>query len=558
MPLKGKYIKYSPEITLEIFTLIYSKLINSGWKEYSSKKIEESYSQFKTQYNHLTHQQNKTFNTHIYPYEKEYAETTVQEILGYDPFAKEVIKEVIPEYVECIKPQFWVNTIKENNGNLIFDTKNFKFSYYSGTWGKAARNSGDSHFKPSTKEAYYAQNQPKSIEKWSVGTYVLFLKNLGDFRAGHIDIINNKFDGSCTFLEKYLSMDISREKDGEVKWFATKSEAEKFAKTLVEPVKCGNGILDRIEPKQPLKQAVHCKTQEEWNFVTEKLNYKWNNETGTNNTWSNYGNKTFINLSEKHFNSIESKNYNFQILSFQEWCDLNGYKMEKEVKFEVGKWYKNLGVSNRSSNFGKFLSIRNGREFWMSECIYQESKVDIEEQWLNYSDQTVECSLEEIQQYLPDNHPDKITPVIQQTRDMQSKFKVGEYVICCGNIYEYSKPQICRLTSVGESITDCRGKFKFSRNNNEESESVWLKNYVRHATPEEINNHLISIGQMSIGIQSGSTSDNAYNHLISSRNKIHEEFFNPAVKFERNYGYAVNPKYKQEFNIINKTKTIKF
>ena len=86
MPLKNKYLKYQPEITLEIFTLIYNKLINSGWTEYSNKIIEVSYSQFKTQYNYLTHQQDKTFNTHVCPYEKKYAETTVQEILGYDPF----------------------------------------------------------------------------------------------------------------------------------------------------------------------------------------------------------------------------------------------------------------------------------------------------------------------------------------------------------------------------------------------------------------------------------------------------------------------------------------
>lgn len=26
MPLKGKYLKYSPEITLEIFTLVWNKL----------------------------------------------------------------------------------------------------------------------------------------------------------------------------------------------------------------------------------------------------------------------------------------------------------------------------------------------------------------------------------------------------------------------------------------------------------------------------------------------------------------------------------------------------
>ena len=40
MPLTGRYLKYSPEITLEIFTLVWDKLINCGWKPYSNQEIQ--------------------------------------------------------------------------------------------------------------------------------------------------------------------------------------------------------------------------------------------------------------------------------------------------------------------------------------------------------------------------------------------------------------------------------------------------------------------------------------------------------------------------------------
>ena len=163
---------------------------------------------------------------------------------------------------------------------------------------------------------------------------MLFLKDLNYVKAGYIDIINESLDkGGCIYLEKYLTLDTDREKQNIVKWFATKSEAEEFAKTLVEPVKCGNGILDAVEPKQPLKQAVHCKTQEEWDFVTEKLGYKW-----TEGRWNKYGEYTCIEIGDKGYGTSDLAFKNYQILSFQEWCDLNGYKMEKEVKFEVGDW----------------------------------------------------------------------------------------------------------------------------------------------------------------------------------------------------------------------------
>lgn len=78
------------------------------------------------------------------------------------------------------------------------------------------------------------KSYPLPIEKWSVGSYVVFCK---DFTSvcpiGFVDKIITGLDVmACVHLEKYLTLHIDRENEGEIKWFATKQEAEDFAKTL--------------------------------------------------------------------------------------------------------------------------------------------------------------------------------------------------------------------------------------------------------------------------------------------------------------------------------------
>ena len=35
-PLEGKYLKYSPEITFEVFKLVWDKLISLGYRPFNS------------------------------------------------------------------------------------------------------------------------------------------------------------------------------------------------------------------------------------------------------------------------------------------------------------------------------------------------------------------------------------------------------------------------------------------------------------------------------------------------------------------------------------------
>ena len=141
----------------------------------------------------------------------------------------------IPEYVECIQKDTLVEVgitykVTETggsiNGNPTCIINGMRYF--------------QSYFKPSTKEAYEAQQKPQTmVQKWAVGTYVVFLKNYGDNPKGTVDRIGKDFGETIQAATKYIFHDSSSlcnmNKNTEVKWFATQQEAEEFAKTLREP-----------------------------------------------------------------------------------------------------------------------------------------------------------------------------------------------------------------------------------------------------------------------------------------------------------------------------------
>lgn len=82
-----------------------------------------------------------------------------------------------------------------------------------------------------------------------------------------------------------------------------------------------------------------------------------------------------------------------------------------ESKFVVGKWYKNLGIDKdfiapfRKMEGNDFSSNKNGTQEYIYKNKYEtDNSIGI----TSYFKCAIECSLEEIQQYLPDGHPDKI------------------------------------------------------------------------------------------------------------------------------------------------------
>ena len=269
-----------------------------------------------------------------------------------------------------------------------------------------------------------------------------------------------------------------------IKWFATKSEAEEFAKTLIEPIK--------EEDKQPLKQVVHCTTQEEWAFVLSKLPKssflsKQSDKFTKYNDHRRYKGGIAVNVNDYAYSDIEwYKNEGYQILTFQEWCNLNGYKMEKKVEFEVGKWYRvtdgTCKAIGKNIWYVKSPKLINGIiicEEHIHQRIYKGGDFGRLGQY-TYT----EVSIEEIQQYLPEKHPDKIKPGI--------KFKVGDWVVSVERSLSYNVNEICKVSKISKTHLACENK---------PQDECYMKPFdkFRHATPEEINNHLISIGQIPAG-----------------------------------------------------------
>ena len=352
-------------------------------------------------------------------YHKHYENNQWAEVVSL-PESK--VEEIVPEYVECFYSDteaFIINKIYKCES--LSSPNNLSLNSEVGLKNLLPYNGGLWKFKPSTKEAFEAQNKPKSIEKWSVGSYIVPLQDRLITRdepliKGKPYQITKRSSVPYIMCEKGMEINFCDDSYTEttegIKWFATKSKAEEFAKTLIESGKSNgfpiegccksksseleqyliktrgnsdskmtkeraNGIgwnensywwlldtdksskrkyhlsdlnvwLDK--PKQPLKQAVHCKTQEEWDFVTEKLKYEWDE-----GHWSKYGEASCIEIGDKGYGTSDVAFKNYQILSFQEWCDLNGYKMKK-TRFQAGDYVvslrpRGLSTYNIKSNY---------------------------------------------------------------------------------------------------------------------------------------------------------------------------------------------------------------
>lgn len=159
------------------------------------------------------------------------------------------LEEETPEYVKLLSDNYGFKKddiakviAKDNTGYIVFVPNRYSYSacrpnvwYYI------------SCTEPSTKEAYKKQQEKvkmqellKEIEPWTIGTYVVFLKEYGGNSKGTISSIVRT--GERT-IETEASMFLTGKtcclfKDEECEWFPTLQEAEAFSKKLlkVEPI----------------------------------------------------------------------------------------------------------------------------------------------------------------------------------------------------------------------------------------------------------------------------------------------------------------------------------
>lgn len=97
-----------------------------------------------------------------------------------------------------------------------------------------------------------------------------------------------------------------------------------------------------VDMKRYEYEVVHCETQEQWDFVIDKLQP---------NSFSKSWFKPDLGICFKNFQWCEIdwyKNRNSLILSFQEWCNKFGYTFKEE--FKVGDWVCAKGTGHTKDN----------------------------------------------------------------------------------------------------------------------------------------------------------------------------------------------------------------
>ena len=192
---------------------------------------------------------------------------------------------------------------------------------------------------------------------------------------------------------------------------ATALEIEHYEK-LKKPFDVTTIIKEKSIPKY-ITELVIVNNEKECQFICEK-DYKDKN-------WLNYHNTKPKNdviclcPKNKSWCPLEywKRRPNTKIYTFEEWCIKHNYNYDfksiiNKIEFQVGKWYKNIGYNK--NNYAKLTSKVTDTKFPSTDYINEQKKYFGHGSYFVIEDckEAIECSLEEIQQYLPDNHLDKI------------------------------------------------------------------------------------------------------------------------------------------------------
>ena len=217
----------------------------------------------------------------------------------------------------------------------------------------------------------------------------------GKYKVGDIVVslaLKEMFKVSDKSKEDLLVMEQGTYTDSSLIRPATPEEVEAYNQ--------GVRNIANIKPKD-YKEAVHCTTQEEWDFVFSK--YKF---CGESSNWKQHGKDTYIDLHHGSFGDVNGtgKSWGYTILTFKQWCEKYGHsyeeftkqkeklKMEEllsevKTKFPIGTKFKCL-VSNSIVHEVEDLSlfkIYSDTIFYKNQLVYGGTKwaeIIKEEPWV--------------------------------------------------------------------------------------------------------------------------------------------------------------------------------
>ena len=125
-------------------------------------------------------------------------------------------------------------------------------------------------------------------------------------------------------------------------------------------------------------------------------------------------------------------------------------------KFIVGKWYKNLNYNKNWIAKAISDSRMSGDNFYHGDYItdskvFGEQSVSISN--LRWNEDTVECPLSEIQQYLPEGHVDKVTPKSERYMVTMNFFEQLKEPERSEAIENYDETYSCVPDTITEAIS---------------------------------------------------------------------------------------------------------
>ena len=122
-----------------------------------------------------------------------------------------------------------------------------------------------------------------------------------------------------------------------------------------------------------------------------------------------------------------------------------------ETKFEVGKWYHSTDWG-RENDYIKFSNFKSPTTFYFTEKIHGGVYSVLNDFWSCKENIIKEVSLQEIQQYLPADHPDKIKQEVKEEVKPNITWKIGDYVVFTEDWCRSRKGDIDKIEKLGNEV----------------------------------------------------------------------------------------------------------
>lgn len=314
-------------------------------------------------------------------------------------------------YVNSGKPTFKINTIWDSSatdGTLIKDSLRLATSEEK-QWLNVCIAEGNFVEKDYALRGYDMYGKALKSEK----EFVLPEKWCVKVASENADVLTNWVKSRPNFDKDYLPIKdwvtVTNNGDNSYqKWI--QSLPDNFSEITFEQFKKYVLNKETLEPSIP--EYVECVTGYS-NYIIPNYIYNVINRSSTDNL------KLICNI-ESHYRAGASLFVSYNEFTFKPSTkEAYDAQARKEMKFEKGKWYKNLG--NMRNYIAKFDKIENNNwhcleYIWQDLYHYTAGNLTSD---FKYAEET---SLEEIQQYLPNGHPDKIKSEMKQL-----ELKVGKW-----------------------------------------------------------------------------------------------------------------------------------